>query len=104
MSVRRIQDLERGITRRLRDTLRRLSGAFALSDAAHAQFAQAGFPAPRRRAAAPAVEETVAISTVSLPTFLTPLIGRRKVLASIVRLLKGDAKLAAEASVRLLAL
>jgi predicted ATPase/transcriptional regulator with XRE-family HTH domain len=104
MSVRGIQDLERGITRPLRDTLRRLSAAFALSDAARAQFAQAGFPAPRRRAAAPAVEETAAISAVSLPTFLTPLIGRRKALAAIVSLLKGDANLAAESSVRLLTL
>ncbi len=51
LGVRSIQALERGDSRPLRDTLRRLAGALALPEGEQARLLAAGTPAPRRLSA-----------------------------------------------------
>jgi non-specific serine/threonine protein kinase len=93
LSVRAIQDLERGVARPLKGTAQRLAGALALGGAARAHFERAGGPAPRRRSlsAAPAAGEAArppaAPRRAALPVQLTALIGRDEELGRIQRLL-----------------
>ena len=79
VSVRGIQDLERGVSRPQRDTLRRLVDALSLSEGDRAALEAASAPVPRRRTAP--TEPTAAVQptlgAAYPPTPLTPLIGRQ---------------------------
>jgi predicted ATPase/transcriptional regulator with XRE-family HTH domain len=123
LSVRGIQDLERGVTRPLRDTARRLAGGLQLGGAARVRFEQAAGPAPRRRGHgdAPAADNSGESPRdgppSTLPLQLTRLIGREYELARIVAMIAqpegrlftltgpggiGKTRLAVEAASRLL--
>jgi transcriptional regulator with XRE-family HTH domain len=96
VSVRGIQDLERGAARPRRDTQRRLIAALALPPARRAAFEAAGAPAPRGRPAAapppgpppgPGGESDGARH--NLPLQLTSFVGRERELGEVAALLGG---------------
>ena len=93
VSVRGLQDLERGVARPQTETRRRLATALALPEAQRAAFEAAGTAAPRRRAA-PAAPGTPGLPGPArgrpghnLPLQLTSFVGREQELADVTRLL-----------------
>ncbi len=92
VSVRGIQDLERGVSKPQRDTLRRLVDALSLSDDDQEALQGASAPSPRRRTASvePATPRRVTLGTAFLPTPLTPLIGRNAAVAALLSRLRAD--------------
>ena len=94
MSARGIQDLERGVTRPLKDTARRLSAALGLTGVERVRFEALAGSAPRKRVAQPARSMHGEAPTHSLPaagalpTPPTLLIGREDEIARILLLLR----------------
>jgi predicted ATPase/transcriptional regulator with XRE-family HTH domain len=103
MGVRSLQALERGESKPLQDTVRRLAIALELKPEQRVPFLAAAGPAPRRRApSAPAVTQPIqgrtipattssrlAASLMTWPTPLTSFVGREQELAEITHLLEG---------------
>jgi len=91
VSVRGLQDLERGLARPQRETRRRLAAALALPAEQRAAFEAAGAPAPRRRtahAARGARSDPGAAGERprhNLPLQRTGLVGREAELADVTR-------------------
>ncbi len=98
VSVRSIQELERGANKPLRDTAQRLSSALELTEDDRARFVAAAAPAPRRRGSAPAdpaVERArpSADGSTGLPRPLTPFVGREHEIALVREALRDGARL-----------
>ncbi len=87
VSVRNVQNLERGENRPLPDTARHLAAALGLEASEHARLLT-GAP-PRRRTATPVGAPTV-VSTAILPLPPTALIGREREMAAVDALLRRD--------------
>jgi len=96
VSVRGIQELERGASKPLRDTAQRLGRALDLTGDDRAGFVAAATPAPRRRGPAdPLVERTrpSADSPTGLPRPLTPFVGREHEIALVREVPRDGARL-----------
>jgi len=91
LSVRNIQNLERGANRPLRDTARRLAGALDLAANEQARFLALAPPVPRSGTPLqPAPPALIAISSPpAAPAAPIPLVGRAGTLAALERHLTG---------------
>lgn len=83
MSVRGIQDIERGLVRPLRGTLRRLAAALPLPPEGHAEFEAFGTVVTRRER-----PTTPSPALPGLPAPATPLIGRDAEVIAVAALLR----------------
>ncbi len=91
VSVRGIQNLERGGRRPLRDTLERLTTALELDGPGRERFLLEATPAPRRRGrSSPAVDDGALVRPGALPTPATALVGRGREAAEVDALLRRD--------------
>ncbi len=88
LSVRNVQNLERGANRPLRDTVRRLADALDLSTEEHARFLAT--PPPRRRPRGLDGVDMLAARPGALPLPPTALVGREREAAAIDALLRRD--------------
>ncbi len=84
LSVRGIQDLERGVTHPLKDTIRRLATALSLSAPELRVFTETGERVPRRPHGASAARTR---APHNLPTPMTSFVGHEDEIAEVVRLL-----------------
>jgi len=78
VSVRGIQNLERGGHRPLRDTLTRLTTALELDGQERVRFLSGATPLPRRRGGSAATGATALARPGALPTPPTALVGRTR--------------------------
>jgi len=91
VSVRGIQNLERGGHRPLRDTLERLTTALGLGGQERERFLSEATPIPRRRGSAPpAGDDGALVRPGVLPTPPTMLVGRAREGAELDALLRRD--------------
>jgi len=90
VSVRGIQNLERGGHRPLRDTLTRLTTALELDGQERVRFLSGATPLPRRRGGSAATGATALARPGALPTPPTALVGRTREGAEVDALLRRD--------------
>jgi len=88
LSVRNVQNLERGANRPLRDTVRRLADALDLPAEEHARFLAT--PPPRRRPRGLEGADMLAARPGALPLPPTALVGREREAAEVDALLRRD--------------
>jgi len=88
LSVRNVQNLERGANRPLRDTVRRLADAMDLPTEEHARFLST--PPPRRRPRGLEGVDTLVARPGALPLPPTALVGREREAAEVDALLRRD--------------
>jgi len=90
LSVRNIQNLERGTNRPLHDTTRRLAAALALGPDEQHSFLSTASPTPRQRAHTGAAPRLPAPFANTLPVSPTALLGREGEVAAVVALLQRE--------------
>jgi len=90
LSVRNIQNLERGVNQPLRDTAQRLAGALDLRSEERARFLAAATPSSRHRLPAPEGTDTPRARSGGLPVPPTALVGRERDAAAVDTLLRRD--------------